>query len=216
MIRVALVLWFYCSSVHAMEWNKLYGELMQFDVVRNGENVGDYRVSFQKQGDEWHITSEMNMSISVFLLFTYRYQYRAEEVWQGERLKKLSVSESRNGKKMSLSVKADNHYLLGEGQSGPIRIKLPILTTSHYNSAVLSGDQVLNTLTGEINRYTLSPQQQEQIMTNKGMKNVHRFLYEGELDKTEVWYTPEGHWVKLWFKGDDGSDIEFLCKRCIK
>ncbi|WP_263079430.1 DUF6134 family protein [Endozoicomonas sp. Mp262] len=216
MKRYVVWFWLLALNAQATDWHRLYGEGMRFDVVRNGEDVGDYRISFHQQGEEWHITSGMEMSISVFLLFTFNYHYEAKEIWQNNLLRQLAVKESRNGKTLLLKARAENQRLVGEGQSGPLNVRLPILTTSHYNSAVLTGSQVLNTLTGEVNHYALKPMKKELVNTNKGLVMASRFRYEGQLDDTEVWYTPEGHWVRLWFKGDDGSDIEFRCVQCIQ
>ena len=107
-------------------------------------------------------------------------------------------------------------YLNGVGQSGDISIKLPILTTSHYNPDVINSSRILNTLTGQTSAYSLVLLKREQVRTNKGYVKADRYKYGGDLEGTEVWYSLEGHWVKLQFEGDDGSKIELRCLYCMK
>ena len=40
-----------------------------------------------------------------------------------------------------------------------------------------------------------------------------RYAYTGDLDN-EVWYDDVGRWVKMRFKGRDGSTIDYVCRRC--
>ena len=40
-----------------------------------------------------------------------------------------------------------------------------------------------------------------------------RYAYSGDL-KADVWYDDAGRWVKLRFRGRDGSVIEYVCRRC--
>jgi hypothetical protein len=39
------------------------------------------------------------------------------------------------------------------------------------------------------------------------------YKYEGEI-QNDVWYDAEGRWVRMKFLGDDGSAIEFRCRKC--
>jgi len=51
------------------------------------------------------------------------------------------------------------------------------------------------------------------VETERGDVFATHYVYSGELD-TEVWYDDEGRWVKMRFKGRDGSTIEYVCRRC--
>ena len=90
---------------------------------------------------------------------------------------------------------------------------VPLFPTNHWNPEVLRQTRVLNTLTGRINRVRIEPQAQETVATEHGDVPATRYAYTGELE-TEVWYDDAGRWVKMRFKGRDGSTIEYVCRRC--
>ena len=53
----------------------------------------------------------------------------------------------------------------------------------------------------------------ETVMTENGPVTATRYRYSGELE-TEVWYDDAGRWVKLRFKGREGTPIAYKCRRC--
>ena len=208
----------FAAGAMASDWQTLYGDKIDFGVYRDDRRVGTYETVFVRQQQGWQVISRMDISVPLFLFISWDYAYKAREVWQNQWLKKLDVFESRNGSESTFKAQTEGpgRYLKGLGQEGTVNVQLPVLPTSHYNAEVIHGDRVLNTLTGQVNRYRLTPVQKEMVTTNKGQIEAQRYRYEGELNNTEVWYSDQGHWVKLWFKGDDGSNIELRCLYCMK
>ncbi len=221
----APLLLFLIQKGYAQNWTQLYGPTIRFDVYREGKKVGEYTTTFKSVGSAgsvenvengWKIDSKMTLTLQVFLFFHYKYHYTDSERWQNGRLQQIHVLESRNGVLKQLDAKAEGDVLKGQGQSGAIHIPLPVLTTTHYNAAVLHQQSVLNTLSGKLDHYQLKAMGQEKVLTNKGLVNARKYQYSGDIQNTFVWYTPRKHWVKLWFKADDGSGIELRCVHCIK
>ncbi|MDD7805526.1 MAG: DUF6134 family protein [Endozoicomonas sp. (ex Botrylloides leachii)] len=206
------------SQVLAKDWDQLYGTEITFDVYRNDHYVGSSVTKFERQQKGWLIKSVMNLKVPILFLLSYKYFYQSNEYWRNDLLQQLDVEEDRNGeiKKINVRTNEESSLLKGQTPLGKVEIKLPILTSNHYNSDVINSDRLLNTLTGAENQYTLVFKGKEKIATNKGVIEANRYRYNGDLKDTEVWYSQSGHWVKLWFKGDDGSNIELRCVYCIK
>lgn len=85
--------------------------------------------------------------------------------------------------------------------------------TDHWHSGVLQSDRVLNTITGRVARVDIADMGEAQVVVNDAPESARRYVYSGDL-QTEVWYDREGRWVKMRFRADDGSTIEYVCRKC--
>lgn len=191
----------------------LYGSAIDFDVYRKGEKVGFHRVRFDGDRNNLRAQSEFSVRIDVFMIPVYRYLYRSESRWRRGTLERLEASVDDDGTTSDVAVNT---------QGGRLRIKTPeklvitvppLFPTNHWNHRVTAEDRVLNTLTGRINSVRIEARGRETVMTERGAVTATRYAYTGDL-KTEVWYDAEGRWVKMRFDGKDGTEIEYICRRC--
>ena len=51
------------------------------------------------------------------------------------------------------------------------------------------------------------------VATERGGIPATHHAYTGDLS-TEVWYDDAGRWVKMRFEAQDGSTIDYVCRRC--
>ncbi|MEH6525218.1 MAG: DUF6134 family protein [Sneathiella sp.] len=191
----------------------LYGDKLEFAVLRNGESVGSHLVTFRKISADLEVTSKFNLELSLLGISIYRYQYSSVGNWSGGMLISLKVDVNDDGSKtQNFAAREDkNFWLNGAKLAGAENDTL--FPTNHWNVDVLQQDKVLNTITGEVNRTKIRNEGQEVIAVKGGEVKANRYLYTGDLNAT-VWYDREGRWVKLKFKGQDNSDIEYYCLTC--
>lgn len=203
-------------SAHASgtpEPGNLYGQMIEFDVFRKGARVGSHSVEFRPEGQILAVDSRFRLKIDVLFFTAYAFDYRSRAQWRDGELVDLRVVVDDNG---------DPFSLVAERQGGAMRltrpnenesVAAPILPTNHWNAAVLRESRVLNTLTGRINNVEIVPEGEEIVPTERGPVRATRYRYTGDL-QNEVWYDAAGRWVKMRFKGKDGTDIEYVCRRC--
>lgn len=192
---------------------QLYGPTIEFDVFRNGEQVGFHRVGFQSNGDSITAVSEFQIEIN-FLFFTaYSYNYRSEDQWQGGGLARLKAEVNDDGDLFSVAAVRDGDKINIRSTKENYTTAPPLYPTNHWNPGVLKQTRVLNTLTGRVNQVRIEPREREVIQTERGEITATRYAYTGELD-TEVWYDDAGRWVRMRFNGKDGSEIDYVCRRC--
>lgn len=191
----------------------LYGKTIVFDVHRNGEKVGHHHVVFENSEDSLKVNSTFQLEIKLLFIVAYRFTYISDEVWQNGQLIELKSDVNDDGDKALIELSRDTSGLKISGPEGTEMTSGPLYVTTHWNSAVINENRVLNTLTGRINRVDIKRLKTEIIDTENGPVSATRFAYTGDLD-TEVWYDDTGRWVKMKFKGRDGSDIEYKCIKC--
>lgn len=191
----------------------VYGDKILFDVYRGDSKAGFHRVKFTKKGEKLGVESKFRLKID-FLFFTaFQYDYQSTATWANGQLRSLYATIDDDGNLFSvLAVRKLNLFRLN-GPDGEIRVEAPLYPTNHWNPAVLEQAQVLNTLTGQINKVQIKAQNRETVITENGRIEATRYAYSGDLE-TEVWYDDAGRWVKMRFKARDGSTINYVCRRC--
>jgi len=191
----------------------LYGEEIRFDILRKGKTIGSHTVVFRPEGDGVRARSEVNIAFDIFFFAKYRYSYQSETLWRKDRLERLDVEIEENGKRMRLTALQDGGQLTVNGFGGTAATHPATFPTEHWNAEALSSRQVLNTLTGRLNEVAIVPGAHELIDTERGPVRAALYRYTGDLT-ADVWYDLEGRWVKLRFKGRDGSLVEYICRKC--
>lgn len=192
----------------------VYGPTVAFDIWRKGEKVGEHVTRFERDGDRLRVSSRMEMGISLLFIPVYGFEYRATEVWQQDRLKKLTVRVVDGGEKSQFQAYHEAEGLRVETGEKGYRIDGLIFSTNHWHPQVIKARRVLNTLTGNLNKVRVIARGAEEIKLADGMMTAQRFDYQGELTDTSVWYDERGRWVKLRFKARDGSIIDYRCRTC--
>lgn len=190
-----------------------YGEQIRFEIHRKGKSVGWHTVSFERAGDALRTRSTVHIAVD-FLFFTaFRYRYESDATWRQGQFERAEVKIEDNGKPLLLRVMREGERALVSGTSGAFSMDASTHMTEHWNAAVLDQRQVLNTLTGKLNEVDIQRGRRELVDTERGPVPASVYHYTGDL-KIDVWYDDEGRWVKMRFKGRDGSPIEYVCRRC--
>jgi hypothetical protein len=205
----------FTASAFAVSPFFAYGETIEFDVLRDGDVVGKHITQFEENNDMLMVSSRMNLDIFLFFLPVYSFNYQANEEWHNDRLISLDVKVVDGGDIMDFRAERHKGALNVMHDEHPYTIEGHILLTSHWNEKVVSDTRVLNTLTGKINHVAITPIGHEEIEVVGGKLDAKRYDYSGDLIDTSVWYDNTGRWVKLRFKGSDGSQIEYRCRNCL-
>jgi hypothetical protein len=191
-----------------------YDNKIGFDVVRNGEVVGQHVTTFSREGSDLVVESKMDLEITFLSVPIYSFNYRSLEKWSDGVLSHLDVDIKDGADQIKISSLLNAEGLTIIAPSGTFRVRGPIISTNHWNSDVLRQSRVLNTLTGKINQVKLINKGEERIPVKDSYILATRYDYSGELTDTSVWYDSRGSWSKLKFKARDGSNVEYICNTC--
>lgn len=191
----------------------LYGDHIAFDVWRNGTLVGAQTVSFSDKDGALFVDIDFQLKIEALYITFYKMHYQSRSLWRDGKLGMLSARTDRNGKVTEVSGQAAGASLKGDGPEGPFTVPLGTYPTDHWNAGVIGSSELINTINGSVNKVRLVPQGVETVETERGAIKATHYKYEGEI-QNDVWYDAEGRWVRMKFNGDDGSLIEFRCRKC--
>ena len=191
----------------------LYGSEILFDVYRNDEKVGFHRVRFDEDKDALIVRSLFQIDFKLLFVLPYHYAYKSEGRWRNGELVRLNADVDDDGDMFILSAIRKGDLFEINTTDRRFTAKAPVFPTNHWNAAVIGQTRVLNTVTGSINKVRIAATTRETIATEFGNVEATRYSYSGDL-RTAVWYDDQGRWVKKRFRGNDGSDIHYVCRRC--
>ena len=192
----------------------LYGDGLSFEVLRDDVPVGTHTVSFSRDGDDMIVDARFNLAIK-FLGFTaYSMDYRSNARWRDGKLIALDARTDDEGAIKTVSARRDGPSLRIVAPDGSEGVAGDILPTNHWNVAATRQTEVLNTISGRVNRVRMRDLGAETVVAEGREIEARRWTYTGEL-QNEVWYDRDGRWVKMRFQGKDGSTIEYVCTRCL-
>jgi hypothetical protein len=191
----------------------LYGSEIRFDVLRNGKAAGFHEVRFGKDRHDILVESTFELEIDVLFFTAFRYVYRSEARWTEAGLESLRAEVDDDGRPFSFAAVREGERIRITTGEGNALAEAPLFPTNHWNAGVLDQRRVLNTVTGRVNDVRIEARGREPVETEAGTVMAVRYAYTGDLEN-EVWYDDAGRWVKMRFKGRDGSTIEYVCRRC--
>ncbi len=191
---------------------QLYGNEIRFDVERDGDVVGEHVVTFTRTENGFRVDSHADVDVQFLFLSAYSFRYQAHELWSHGELLSLEASTNEDGDSDHVWATRDDDGLRIESTDGTYEAP-PIMPISHWNAALLRGGPLLNTMNGKVSDITVTDAGLDTVATRTGSLHARRYLYSGDLNG-EIWYDSEGRWVKLRFEANDGSLIDYICRRC--
>jgi hypothetical protein len=191
---------------------RLYGREIRFDVERDGNVVGQHVVTFTRTDRGVRAESRADIEVQLLFLTAYTFRYQARELWKDGELLSIEASTNDNGDYTHVEAVRDAAGLQISSSAGSYEAPA-VPPTSHWNAALLQGGPLLNTLTGELSSVQFFDQGLDTVVTRKSALRARHYLYSGDLNG-EIWFDEEGRWVKLRFRANDGSLIDYICRSC--
>ena len=191
-----------------------YGDRIEFDVIRNGKQVGEHRTVFSHTPAGLRVRSGMQLTVKVLFIPVFDFDYESVATWCGGDLVALKATVDRNGTLSAVQAAYVDTNTIIETNESRATYPSSLLPTNHWNPRVLNEQRVLNTITGQVNDVEIvrCAAQRADELGLAVPSDAKCYEYTGDLLAT-VWYQGE-RWIGLAFKGEDGSDIVYQCRRC--
>ncbi len=191
-----------------------YPEDLVFDVYRNDSLVGRHISTFDTSDTAVTVESEMTLEVKFLFVTVYRFLYTSSSQWCKESLMQLTAQTNRNGDISEVKVSSVPDGLTIKSVAGNVAVSNNAIPTNHWNPAVLNRKEVINTISGQLNKVSIEPCQSGNAQIEQSAAGAVCYEYSGDLT-TRVWYDARGRWRGLEFKADDGSTITYRCQRCV-
>lgn len=190
-------------------WQPSDGDVISFNVLRNGGQFGSHVVRFDESG-EGEITATIDVELRAGLgpITVFRYELDATETWRNGKLVSLRGAVNDDGNRGSVTAVRDGDQIAVDGTDYEGRVDGDIVTASHWNIAQIRASQILSTEDGEIINVAVTEQGRDSLTIGGQQVETTRYLMDSDIDVT-LWYDDQGRWVKLAFEAR-GQSIEYV------
>ncbi|MBK1660965.1 DUF6134 family protein [Paracraurococcus ruber] len=94
----------------------------RFRVLRQGSAIGTHRVRITEGGGLLTALTEVDIAVRLLGVTVFRFGHRFEESWAGERLRRATSRQDRNGTVTEMVAEASGDGILASGAEGRFRL----------------------------------------------------------------------------------------------
>ena len=183
-------------------------ERLVFDVLRDGETVGQHHLEFEREDSGLKVSVETALSVTRAFITVFRYEHKRVERWQDGRLLSLAGMTNDDGEETELSIvlKDKEYTRTVNGEDEQLAGSLGI--ASLWTQDVLDGGKMLSAENHEVYRVRADRLGREMIRLGSGEIEAEHYRLSGQLTR-DVWYDPDGRLAQVRYE-DEGYVFEFV------
>jgi hypothetical protein len=206
----ASVLWAAATALPAQAAMVPAGGELDFTVLRDGADVGSHRIDFHRNGDQLEVDIKTRIAVKLAFITVFRFEHDGHEVWQDNKLVAMQTKTHDDGDDHTLVATANGDGeldIVGDGQERTA--KGSVIPASLWNHTFLESRELLNSLVGTDLNIDVAYKGEEQVKVNGAEVTAKHYSMTGEFER-ELWYDKDRVLVKIAFKAEDGSDIQYV------
>jgi hypothetical protein len=177
-----------------------------YQVSRQGDAIGEQRITFEHQGDNLIVTSDSKIDVKVLGMSLYGFDQHTEETWSKDQLIAVSSTADDDGTSKKVEMTVQGNQLTGQFNGKSRSAPLGIFPNSFWNEDTVKQTQILDTSRGKVRKVTISDKGKDSLTLPYGVVSAHHYSIDGDL-KRELWYDDKGVLVAGELTARDGSTI---------
>ena len=185
---------------------------LDFTVLRKGEDIGTHRISFRRSGDALEVDIKTRIAVKIAFITVFRFDHDGHEVWRDNKLVAMETKTNDDGEDHSLVATANGRgglKIVGDGKE--MTAKGSVIPASLWNASFLETKQLLNSLVGTELAIDVTFKGEEPVTVKGRSIRAKHYSMTGDFER-ELWYDPDWVLVKVAFKGEDGSEIQYVLR----
>lgn len=180
-----------------------------FDVLRDGDKIGEHRLLFEHEQDTLKVSVETDMAVKFAFLTLFRYEHKRIERWRDGELESLAGMTNDDGQEYEISiVRKEGHYSRTVNGSEE-EISGPVAVDSLWSKERVTGGKIFSTADDKVYRVRSDTMGTETIEARGGETQAEHIKLSGELDR-DLWYDPAGELLRIRYESDAGETFEFV------
>lgn len=182
--------------------------VLDFAILRNGEQIGRHTIQFEGRGEPTivRITAEVDYRLGFIPLYIFRHA--ARETWRDGGLIGMQAETNDNGDDYDVAFSV-------EGTAGALSINdqttsidTLLRPASLWNNAVIGDQVILDPADGDLMKVSITAAGEETITVRGREIRAHRYDMTGDFQRM-LWYDRRNVLVQVVFDGRDGSEIRY-------
>ena len=204
---LALALMFLALPASAQPWQPRNGDVLEFDVMRDGGAFGTHRVKFTRDGDTLTVKTDIALKVAFGPITFFDYAHDVTERYREGRLVWLGSRTKNEGRWKTLTAQATEGGFNVKGDKFKGLLTSLVIPSTHWNRDQMKQPAMFSTETGEMLPMKVKDRGLEPVKVGTQTIQAQRFDVDSEIDAS-FWYDAEGRWVKTYFE-TQGSKVEY-------
>lgn len=184
-------------------------DAMVFDVLRDGDKVGEHRVAFERRADTLKVSVQTDMAVSFAFFTLFRYQHQRVEHWRGQELESLAGMTSKGGEQYEVSFVRKEGFFSRTVNGSEQEFKERLAVDSLWSKDRLAAGKLFSADNGESYRVRSDLLGWETIEARGGRVEAEHVKLSGELER-DLWYDPSGELLKVRYETAEGETFEYV------
>jgi len=203
---VALVLACVAGPAMAITADNAPAGAYVYQVVRQGEVVGEQRLTFERQGDNLVVSTDAKIDVKLLGLSLYGFDQHTEETWAKNRMIGVTSTADDDGTPKKVNMTLQGGQLAGDFNGKTRTAPLGVFPNSFWNEDSVKQSQILDTSRGKVRQVTVADKGTETLNLPYGAVKAHHYSLTGEMQR-ELWYDEKGVLVAGELTARDGSTV---------
>ena len=180
-----------------------------YDVIREGERIGDHSVVFRHDGRRITVATRTDIDVKLLGVTLYRFRYEAEEDWFDGQLTRLKSSTDRDGETLTVNLARAGNRIRGVCNGMNLDLPASVLPISMWHPDFVRQSVILDQYNCVERKVSIANDGIEPIFAGSKNLTARHYAVTGELQR-DVWYGPDGQIVRVAFPSEGGSEIAFV------
>jgi Domain of unknown function (DUF6134) len=186
-------------------------QAMVFDVLRDGDKIGEHRVDFEDQDGILKVSVETAMEVNFAFVTLFRYEHKRVERWRDGELESLAGMTNDDGEETEISIvrKLGHYSRTINGVEVDEEITGPLAIDSLWRRDLLAGGKLFSVASDKVYRVRSDLLGWETIETRRGEVEAEHYKLSGEVDR-DLWYGAGGELLRVSYENDKGEIFEYV------
>ncbi|MDR4480536.1 MAG: DUF6134 family protein [Nitrospira sp.] len=180
-----------------------------FTVLLDDDEIGHQRFDVTSEGERTQIRVSAEFKVKFLLITVYTYRHSNVETWQGSCLSEIQAETNDNGDAFFVKGSYRDGRLQWQTQAGERAAEGCVKTFAYWNQDWLTGDRLLNSQTGELQRADIDILGKETIaVRGSPTPTTHRRIVTDQFT-IDLWHGLDGEWVALQSTTNKGKTLHY-------
>lgn len=182
--------------------------VLNFEIQRNGEKIGDHRISIHPVRGKTQVSIKSDIDYRLAFIPVYTFNHAASELWEQGRFVELNSHTNDNGDTHKVSLVAGNDLATVNSDGSSQNVQGKVLPSSLWHFAMTESPRLVDSVDGEVMHVEVESRKTENVRVRGRDISARYVNMIGDM-KRELWYDQAGLLVKVRFKAEDGSEVQF-------
>lgn len=188
----------------AVSFEALAGETHTYTVFRDGEPVGEQKVTFDRSESGLKVSVNWNVAVTIAGITFYRYEHERTEEWVDGSLTALEGRTHDDGIDFDVSYKCEGASCVWNVNGETLQFPSGVMPASTWNKNILGEQNLISPVDRDFYEVTVKSAGWQTVETGEGPIKAELVRVRGNIER-DLWYDATDRLVRMRFEYADSA-----------